>query len=109
MAYSDYECPFCGKPLIEGTGRSILTLFRRRHWLVCSGRPHCDFAVLHDNRFPGTDLQPGDRCPRCGQGLKLLSVAMTNEPELRRYWLACTRQGCGFLRPHDGRAPIFMK
>jgi hypothetical protein len=30
-------CPDCGKPLRVMIGRSLLTLFRRRYWLVCEG------------------------------------------------------------------------
>lgn len=39
-------CPYCGKPLALKQGRSILTLFRIRDWLVCEGAPRCDVVRL---------------------------------------------------------------
>jgi ssDNA-binding Zn-finger/Zn-ribbon topoisomerase 1 len=39
-------CPLCGKPVMAVAGRSILTGFALRDWIVCSGAPACDYARL---------------------------------------------------------------
>ena len=39
-------CPLCGKPVRAMRGRSLLTGFRLRDWIVCSGAPYCAYARL---------------------------------------------------------------
>jgi hypothetical protein len=44
------RCPLCGRPLRLIAGRSLLTLFRLRYWLVCEGAPRCEYMNLFNGR-----------------------------------------------------------